>query len=528
MSLTLYDEFAGWGGSSQGCTAVPGVELIFAANHDKLAIAVHSMNFPDAGHYDGDVARARIETFPRADLFWASPVCPPWSNARGKRRDFDRSTETLPLDGTWGPERTEEEKQQEEETRRARALMEEVPRYLGAMRLRGKPVLAGVVENVIECRKWAEFDRWLNEIRGHGYKTRLIALNSMHARGRNTPRAPQSRDRMYVAYWLTTLPDPDWDKWLRPRAWCPSCDEWVDAMQVFKRPSNDMGRYGIRNGQYVYRCPRSSCRHRMIEPQVQPATTAIDWTLHPGPRIGDRPDLPGVKALEPATIARIQAGLDRFAPPFLVPAGGTWRDTVSPLDEPMPTRTTRDTDGLVTGPLLVPTTGREGKQCTLVAAPLPTQTCRRELGLTIPPFMVQLRGGGCREHARAITEPLGTFSAQGNHHGLVNGLPEHLLVPYYSTGVARPVEEPLGTLTTKDRYGLLGYTRPVQVEDCTFRMLEPEEIARGMAFRPGYRDKGSKRARARGYGNAVTPPSSEITFSALVEAIAGEDLERAA
>ena len=32
--LSLYDEFAGWGGSSQGFAAVPGVELVMAANHD--------------------------------------------------------------------------------------------------------------------------------------------------------------------------------------------------------------------------------------------------------------------------------------------------------------------------------------------------------------------------------------------------------------------------------------------------------------------------------------------------------------
>jgi len=38
MSLTLYDEFAGCGGSSQGAAAVPGVELLLAANHDPVAM----------------------------------------------------------------------------------------------------------------------------------------------------------------------------------------------------------------------------------------------------------------------------------------------------------------------------------------------------------------------------------------------------------------------------------------------------------------------------------------------------------
>ena len=57
---------------------------------------------------------------------------------------------------------------------------------------------------------------------------RLIAFNSMHACAPRAPRAPQSRDRMYVAFWHSSLGrHPDWNKWLRPRAWCPSfCGSW--------------------------------------------------------------------------------------------------------------------------------------------------------------------------------------------------------------------------------------------------------------------------------------------------------------
>ena len=44
--LTLYDEFSGAGGSTQGAAAVPGVRPVFAANHDEVAIASHAANFP--------------------------------------------------------------------------------------------------------------------------------------------------------------------------------------------------------------------------------------------------------------------------------------------------------------------------------------------------------------------------------------------------------------------------------------------------------------------------------------------------
>lgn len=147
-----------------------------------------------------------------------------------------------------------------------------------------------------------------------------------------------------------------------------------------------------------------------------------------------------------------------------------------------------------------------------------------------------------------------------------------MLIPYYSTGVARPVTQPMGTLTTVERYGLgsgvvnldperimaavaqieridaqirsipKGPARDagripfdaeaariaatMGLEDFQFRMLEPHEIAAGMGFDPDFRWFGSKRDVVRGLGNAVTGCVSEVIVSALVEAITGEDLDR--
>lgn len=310
--LTLYDEFAGVGGSSWGATRVPGVQAILAANHDPLAVESHAANFPNTEHYCGDVRSIDLARFPRADLFWASPACPPWTDAHGKRRDFD--TQTVQQPGLFG------DPEPDEKTTRARALMEEIPRYLEAMARRGRPVLAGVDENVIQCRLWAHWPAWLSTIQGLGYRTRLIAFNSMHATAPRSPRAPQSRDRLYLAYWHQSLGrDPDWDKWLRPAAWCPSCGEQVAAMQVFKRPGADMGRY---RAQYLYRCPKASCRNQVVEPDVLPALAAIDPTI-PCTAIKDRPES---DPLAPATLERIKAGIRRWWLPLLTPAGGTWRD----------------------------------------------------------------------------------------------------------------------------------------------------------------------------------------------------------
>jgi DNA (cytosine-5)-methyltransferase 1 len=596
------DWFCGAGGSSQGAHAVPGVTVARAANHWDKAIETHTMNFPETDHYKGDIREAPVDRWPVTELFWASPECPKWTVARGKKRDF-HNTRQGEIPGMEQPRDPADE--------RSRALMEEVPQYLEGVQRRGALVLAGVVENVIDCRAWDQWDRWLGELWRLGYKTRTIALNSMHAQPRTLLRAPQSRDRLYVAYWHKSLGrDPDWDKWLRPAAYCPTCDRMVQALQVFKVPGRDMGRYG-RHGQYVYRCPSTSCRNQVVEPEVLPAMAAIDWSI-PGTRIGDRtPTTKAPDGLTPKTLARIEAGLKRFArpitleaagntyerrpgvrtwpvdaplttqtttatkavacPPMLVPSGGTWRDNATTLFDPMPTRTTVETDALAVPPLLVPSEGRDGKEASTAHRPMRAQTTRNETGLAwlpgmaeFDPFITPLRGGGDSERARPISAPLHAVTAGGNHHGLVmppamvvrnNGSKgdggehctpvdepmrtlttaghqslatwAHLLVPYYGNGHARPASEPVGAFTTKDRWALVRGLDDIDLADVLYRMLEPHEIGRGMAFADGYRmAPKSKRDRVRLYGNAVTPPVGEVLVCALVEAITGSELSR--
>ncbi|MEU8623246.1 DNA cytosine methyltransferase [Streptomyces sp. NPDC048669] len=578
-ALTVMDWFCGAGGSSQGAHAIPNVRVERAANHWERAIESHAANFPDVDHYRGDIREAPVEKWPTTDIFWASPECPQWSNARGKKRDFATSLQGDLFDD-FAPS---------EEVERSRALMEEVPLYLRGVQGRGGLVKAGVVENVVDVRAWDQWDRWIGELHKLGYRTRVIALNSMHADPRAVDKAPQSRDRLYVGYWHESLGrTPDWNKWLRPRAWCTGCGEYVQAMQIFKKQGADMGRY---RQQYVYRCPQTTCRNQIVEPEVLPAAVAIDWTL-PGQRIGDR-----AKPLADKTLARIQAGLDKFARPMVVPAGGTWRNDAAPADEPMPTRTTRENDGLAVPPfiaelrggssvraiaeplatvatsgghhglaippLLIPVEGRDGKEPASANNPLRTQTARNETGLAWLPFMVTMRGGGDQLRGRSIRDALGTVSANGNHHGLVtpdipamvmrnNGSKgnggehcttaaehlrtlttaghqslvtwEHLLVPYYGNGTAKPTTEPVGTLSTRDRYALV--TGDVDINDVLFRMLEPHEIGRAMSFADQYIVLGSKRERVRQYGNAVTPNAAEIILCALVEAVTGEELDR--
>lgn len=557
--LTAFSEFTGFGGDLQGIIKVPGVVGRFAANHDPYVLAVSRANYPWLEHFEGDIQRHDITKFVPCALFAGSPACPRWTGANGEECDFDQSNQEFIPGLENGPD---------EATVRSRLLMDEIHRYLNAMWISGQPVLAGVVENVVECRKWDQWRRWIGEFHKLGYKTRVIAFNSMHAEPVRALRAPQSRDRLYVAYWLEALGrDPDWDKWLRPSAWCPSCEQIVRAVQVFRRLGADMGRY---RAQYDYRCPNHACRGQIVEPETLGAYAAIDWALA-STRIGERKE-----PLAPKTMARIGAGALKFGVPHLAPAGGTWRDKPSPVSEPMPTRTTRESDGVTTGgPLLVPVEGRPGKEARPVAEPARTQTCRNETGLALAPFIATLRGGGSAKTPHRVTDPATTVSASGNHHGLVT--PPEMLVPYYGNGSARTVDQPVGALTTKDRYALAESASEVRIDRAAvaaqvarideidakiqatpkakraavkaalepeardaglrladaglagldFRMLEPHEIRRAMAFDDTYTVPfGSKRQVVRGFGNAVTAPVSEVLFSALVEAITGDPLER--
>lgn len=565
--LTLMDWFCGAGGSSQGAHAVPGIRVARAANHWKQAINTHQHNFPDTDHWRGDIRDAPVDKWPICNIFWASPECPQWSAARGKKQTYQHSLQGELFDPHADNE-TEKEKREAEE--RSRALMEEVPAYLEGVIARGKLVLAGVVENVIDVRGWDQWDRWLARFHALGYRTRVIALNSMHAQPALTPPAPQSRDRLYVAYWHKSLGrDPDWDKWLRPVAYCPTHGR-VQAVQVFKKRGGDMGRY---RSQYFYVCPQIDCGNTPVEPPVVPAAAAIDWT-DPGTPLGER-TYKGSPGLAPNTMARIKAGLDRYAmpigEPMIVPTGGTWRDSASTVMTPMPTRTTRENDGLavpapflallrsdrartvgmhdplativadgsnhglVVPPLVIPMEGRDGKQAAPASLPMRTQTTRQETGLAFFPFVAELRGGS--SDARAVSDSLATVTASGNHHGLtvppgmtpelMQAMVNAMLVPYNGKGTALPAMGPVGAIPTHDRWSMVQSAADIDILDVLFRMLKPEEIATAMAFLDGYVVLGkSNRVKVRQYGNAVTPPAAEVILNALVEAISGTEMER--
>ena len=403
---------------------------VLAANHDKIAIESHATNFPETEHFRGDIRDVDVARHPYGELYWASPECTNWTIAKGKRADYADHP------GLW------DEEGPGEDVERSRALMEDVVRYLRGMAQRSEPVLAGVVENVTDIRKWVHWGRWRGEIEALGYKTRLIALNSAHAAPHRTPRAPQSRDRLYLAYWHSSLGrDPDWDKWLRPRCWCSTCEEVVDGIQTWKREGQDMGRYGA---QYYYRCPKVSCRGARVEPFYLPAQEVIDWSI-PGQRIGDR-----AKPLSAKTMARIEAALRKWGP--AVAASGNHHGLLVPYYGKSPSGGAH--------------VGRMTDQ------PMGTLTGAPRFGLLVPYY-------GTRATGAPTSPPLGTVTTHDKFALIMRNNTARGDQGQMST----PATEPLRTLTTSGHQSLL---EPPNIDplDCLFRMLEPHEIGAGMAFMP--------------------------------------------
>lgn len=59
----------------------------------------------------------------------------------------------------------------------------------------------------------------------------------------------------------------------------------------------------------------------------------------------------------------------------------------------------------------------------------------------------------------------------------------------------------------------------VRIEDCSFRMLMPAEIGRGMAFHDEYVVLGNQRERVQQYGQAVTPPVARWLLERVMESL---------
>ncbi|MCI0731013.1 MAG: DNA cytosine methyltransferase [Chloroflexi bacterium] len=566
--LTVTDLFCGAGGSSLGAAAA-GVEIYLAVNHWRLAVETHSENFREAHHDCADISLVSPERYNSTDILWASPECQNHTLAKGVRR---RQAQ-LHL---W------EKAAIDPSAERSRATMWDVVRF-SEFHQYNLVVIENVVDVRwwVNWDAWIMAMHNLGYEHQVVYLNSMFAHLDPRNVSDQHDFAPQSRDRLYVVFWRKGNKRPDLE--LRPLAWCANCEQDVEAIQTWiqtravRRAGGQWGRYGI---QYFYRCPQCSTPGKpvKVEPYFFAAANAIDWSVE-AQRIGDRakPLRPKTLSRIAEGLRRFAGrylvvetvygdGENRSRPvsgplftqtirqsqallmPFVTSLNHS-DNRNRPVTEPLATQMPQAVNSVVIPGFLTSVNDFDNRNIPLDQA-MGTQTTQTRWGLTLAPFMVQLRNN---QDVRQVDDALATITAGGGHHGLLSPTP--FLISYYgSSGSQKGVDEAMGTLTPADRHGLvtpmpffLGYANgdgpphPVSeplltihtenghglvqqgempaVEDCYFRMLQPAEVGRGMAFPSSYVVKGTQREQVKQFGNAVTPPAAKLLLGRSIKTL---------
>lgn len=475
----VVDLFAGGGGASTGIEQAIGRPVDIAVNHDPEAVSLHRVNHPQTRHFISDVFEVdpvAVTSGQPVGLLWASPDCTFHSKARGGKPFRDR-----------------------DKARRRRGLAGVVIKWAAAVQPR---VIC--LENVEEFQHWGplladgtpcpdrrgqSFARWVAQLRNLGYRVEWQEMRGCDY------GAPTIRKRLFLVARCDGLPI-------------------VWPMATHTQPDTKG------------KVPRGMKPWRT-------AAECIDWSV-PVPSIFERK-----KPLADATCRRIAKGLVRYVieakEPFIAPAGEQnlvvstliqvgygERKGQSPrvpgLEKPLGTVVASQKHALVTAFLAKHYTGVVG---TSVDVPTGTVTTSDHHSLVTANLIHMGHGegkaGGKRfSHGiRNIAQPLNTITASGAAAGLVCAF----LTKYYGNerdGV--PVSDPMHTLPTKDRMGLVTVTIAGQtwaIVDIGLRMLSPRELYRAQGFPDSYViDHGAdgepftKAAQVRMCGNSVCPPMS--------------------
>jgi DNA (cytosine-5)-methyltransferase 1 len=442
--LVAVDLFSGFGGLTAGIQRA-GFTTIMAANHNRYKVEVHEANHPDAEHWIADLVDPDSSDYhsardlPAADLLVAGVSCVNHSQANTKKA-YARGLSLFDLDD---PDFNARVTRSERDRATANCVLHYAERH--------RPRLV-LVECTTELQSWgpaslanpkigdgSTYRWWLRQFTKLGYRHRVLYLNSMFF------GVPQSRDRLYIAFWDARLPTPDLQH--RPHAWCGHCDTVVEAVWTWRTgvPPTGSVRYGK---QYDYRCP--SCRSRVFPP-VTPSLLALDLT-DLGTRIGDRE-----KPLAPATMARAERCRQRFAefPAVLMPAKALRGVERHPW-QPMATQTSQQETGVLSTGALIGAAGntyeRPGSDCRTrgVDEPLWSQTGTNGVGLVTPPMAVAGQVLAAHRHngdGKHLTEPMDTVTS--THEKAL------LLAVHNYQGAPRGVDEPLPTQAGSETMGLL-------------------------------------------------------------------------
>ncbi|WP_186178018.1 DNA cytosine methyltransferase [Burkholderia gladioli] len=468
----IVDNFAGGGGASTGLERAFGRPVDIAINHDPEALAMHAANHPHTAHYCEsvfDVDPVAITRNQPVGLVWLSPDCKHHSKAKGGK----------PVD------------------KNIRGLAWIALRW--AAKVKPRVIM---LENVEEFQHWGPltedgrpdpkqkgrtFRSFVNALRRQGYN---VDHRELRACDHGTPTI---RKRIF----LIARRDG------RAIVW---------PAQTHFEPSSEQVRAGAAQAWNT-------------------AAGIIDWSI-PCPSIFGRE-----RPLADATLRRIARGIQKFvidaADPFIVPAqyaaGATLitagygerpgqAPRVPGLDKPLGTVVAGGQHHALVTAFLAKHYGGNGTPGGSLGKPLSTVTTVDHHAL-VTSHLMKLRGT-CRDGAPVDT-PLHTISAGGTHHAEVRAF----LVKYYGTADGVGLSEPMHTIPTHDRFGLVTVRgEDYAIVDIGMRMLTPRELARGQGFPDSYvidpvhnGKRLSKASQVRMIGNSVCPDLAYVLARANFE-----------
>ena len=409
----VVDNFAGGGGASTGMELALGCPVDIAVNHDADAIAMHKVNHPYTRHFQEDVFAIDPEqvTGGRAvGIAWFSPDCKHFSRAKGGK-PVDKKIRGL----SWVVLRW--------------AMSSVAPRVI-------------FMENVPEIKTWCpliEIDGPMRPDPAREGET-FNGFVAMLTGGieKDHPAFSEACEFLKI--------EPDSEDGDRLAAGLGYAVAWKELKAC------DYGAPTIRNRFYLI-------ARRDGQPIVFPEPThgkgrkpyrtaaeCIDWSL-PCPSIFGRK-----KGLAENTLRRIARGLDKFvlrnASPYIM--CNNTNNVSHGVNEPLPTQTTGNRNYLC-APSLVQYHSEQGNgEVRGQEINKPIMTIDGSPRYAINSCFITKYFGGEKQTGASLEEPAPTVTAI-DHTALVVGN----IVKYYSGAEQiSALDEPLHTVTTKDRHGL--------------------------------------------------------------------------
>lgn len=164
---------------------------------------------------------------------------------------------------------------------------------------------------------------------------------------------------------------------------------------------------------------------------------------------------------------------------------------------------------------------RPGAPGRPVTAPMSTLMSSASQQTVVAASMINMKG--TNRSARPATDPLSTITAHTVHAAAVQAF----MVKYYGTDQDPRLDEPMHTITTRDRFSLVTVMvdgEPWVIVDIGLRMLTPRELFLAQGFPKSYRIDAdldgkpfTKSTLTSCAGNSVCPPLAEALVSANYE-----------